>query len=66
MLPAPGSLGTAPRTFDGVRGPWSQHLDVAIFTQIEIQSAMLPGDGRSVRVPHENQPQRLASRKYVL
>ena len=30
MRPALGSLGTAPRTFDGVRGPWAQFFDAVI------------------------------------
>ena len=28
--PALGSLGTAPRTLDGVRGPWDQYFDLSI------------------------------------
>jgi hypothetical protein len=30
MRPALGSLGSAPRTFDGVRGPWAQFFDASI------------------------------------
>ncbi len=30
MRPALGSLGTAPRTFDGVRGPWAETFDASI------------------------------------
>jgi hypothetical protein len=30
MRPALGALGTAPRTFDGARGPWGQYFDASI------------------------------------
>jgi len=30
MRPALGALGTAPRTLDGVRGPWQQYFDGSI------------------------------------
>jgi hypothetical protein len=30
MRPALGSLGTAPRTLDGARGPWQQYFDLSV------------------------------------
>jgi hypothetical protein len=36
MRPALGSLGTAPRTMDSVRGPWAQTFDAAIYKDFGI------------------------------
>jgi hypothetical protein len=36
MRPALGSLGTAPRTFDGVRGPWDEFFDASIQKDFKI------------------------------
>jgi hypothetical protein len=34
--PAVGALGTAPRTFDGARGPWDQLFDVSVQKNFQI------------------------------
>ncbi|HEY2016510.1 MAG TPA: carboxypeptidase-like regulatory domain-containing protein [Bryobacteraceae bacterium] len=36
MRPALGALGTAPRTLDGVRGPWQQYFDLSIQKNFQI------------------------------
>jgi hypothetical protein len=39
MRPALGSLGTAPRTFDNVRGPWAEFFDASIQKDFKISES---------------------------